>query len=181
MKGITTDRLVIRHPEVDDAERLIAFEKKNEEHFAQWQSTTGESIKSLGDQALVIEQWESEHSKGQSRRYIMLEKGNEVGSVLGVCNFSNIVYGAFLACYLGYRIDKEFEGQGLMREALVAIIEDVVKELGLHRIMANYVPENERSKKLLDSLGFEVEGRARKYLKINGKWEDHILTAKIIE
>jgi ribosomal-protein-alanine N-acetyltransferase len=52
-------------------------------------------------------------------------------------------------------------------------------DLGLHRIMAGYLPHNKRSGKLLDRLGFEKEGLARKYLKINGRWEDHLLTSLI--
>ena len=43
--------------------------------------------------------------------------------------------------------------------------------------MANFMPENTRSKKLLFSLKFEKEGFAKKYLFINGKWQDHTLTA----
>ncbi|MNR55956.1 ribosomal-protein-S5-alanine N-acetyltransferase [compost metagenome] len=45
--------------------------------------------------------------------------------------------------------------------------------------MAHYMPENERSGALLKRLGFEVEGLARDYLKINGAWRDHVLTARI--
>ena len=52
-------------------------------------------------------------------------------------------------------------------------------ELGLNRVMAGYLPHNERSATLLLRLGFEKEGYARRYLKINGKWEDHILTALV--
>ena len=43
--------------------------------------------------------------------------------------------------------------------------------------MANYIPHNERSGRLLRRLGFMVEGYARDYLFINGAWRDHILTA----
>jgi ribosomal-protein-alanine N-acetyltransferase len=43
--------------------------------------------------------------------------------------------------------------------------------------MANYMPINTRSAKLLNRLGFKIEGYAEKYLLINGQWEDHILTA----
>jgi ribosomal-protein-alanine N-acetyltransferase len=50
-------------------------------------------------------------------------------------------------------------------------------ELGFHRIMANYLPHNERSGRLLRRLGFVVEGYARDYLYIHGAWRDHILTA----
>ncbi len=45
--------------------------------------------------------------------------------------------------------------------------------------MANYVPTNERSGRLLRRLGFTVEGYARDYLCLNGTWQDHILTSLI--
>jgi ribosomal-protein-alanine N-acetyltransferase len=43
--------------------------------------------------------------------------------------------------------------------------------------MANYMPANERSGKLLKRLGFTVEGYARDYLFIAGAWQDHVLTS----
>jgi len=55
----------------------------------------------------------------------------------------------------------------------------VFDAMQLHRIMANYRPENERSARLLARLGFEKEGEARAYLRINGVWADHVLTALI--
>lgn len=52
--------------------------------------------------------------------------------------------------------------------------------LKLHRVMANYRPENLRSERLLARLGFEKEGLARSYLKINGSWADHVLRRRPI-
>ena len=49
--------------------------------------------------------------------------------------------------------------------------------LRLHRVQANHLPENQRSARLLQRLGFRVEGLAREYLYINGAWRDHVLTA----
>ena len=66
-----------------------------------------------------------------------------------------------------------------MHEALTAAIAHVFNAMQLHRIMANYRPQNERSARLLARLGFEPEGEARAYLKINGVWADHVLTALI--
>jgi ribosomal-protein-alanine N-acetyltransferase len=49
----------------------------------------------------------------------------------------------------------------------------------LHRIMANYIPGNERSARLLERLGFEREGYAKAYLNIAGRWQDHVMTALV--
>ncbi|WP_299495542.1 GNAT family N-acetyltransferase [uncultured Shewanella sp.] len=99
--------------------------------------------------------------------------------IIGVCNFTNIIQGAFQACHLGYSLAEARQGQGYMQEMLAATIDYAFDELGLHRIMANYMPSNDKSQRLLETLGFEQEGRAKDYLKIAGQWEDHILTSKI--
>ncbi|MFT5014899.1 MAG: ribosomal-protein-alanine N-acetyltransferase, partial [Dinoroseobacter sp.] len=99
--------------------------------------------------------------------------------VLGVCNFTNIVRGTFQSCHLGYALSARYQGQGLMAEALKPACRYIFETLMLHRIMANYLPRNERSGRLLAKLGFEVEGEAKQYLLIDGHWEDHILTSLI--
>jgi len=99
------------------------------------------------------------------------------GQVIGMINFSHMFRGPFQACYLGYSLDFEWEGQGIMFEALQSALHYVLEELGYHRVMANYLPENERSGRLLQRLGFVVEGRASNYLQIGGQWRDHVLTA----
>ena len=74
-------------------------------------------------------------------------------------------------------IDEDEQGKGLMYEALRAGIEHVFGTMGMHRIAAGYLPTNERSGRLLRRLGFQVEGYARDYLFIHGRWRDHILTS----
>ncbi len=66
-----------------------------------------------------------------------------------------------------------------MRESLQVALHWAFSELDLHRVMANYMPRNERSARLLQHLGFEQEGYARRYLQIAGVWEDHVLTSRI--
>lgn len=101
------------------------------------------------------------------------------GPVLGTCNYTNIVRGAFHACHLGYQIGREHEGQGLMAEALRATNEYMFRSMRMHRVMANFRPENARSGALLKRLGFIEEGLARDYLFIDGAWRDHVLTALV--
>ena len=62
-----------------------------------------------------------------------------------------------------------------MREALVRVISYAFDDIGLHRVKAAYLPSNERSGRLLRGLGFVVEGYARDYLLIEGRWQDQIL------
>ncbi len=61
-----------------------------------------------------------------------------------------------------------------MTEAVRKGITVMFENYGLHRVEANIMPKNQRSLKVVEKLGFHNEGLALKYLKINGKWEDHI-------
>lgn len=97
--------------------------------------------------------------------------------IIGWISFTNIVRGIFQACNLGYKLAEDAQGHGYMTEAGRAGIDFVFGTLRLHRIMANYLPHNDRSSAVLSRLGFEKEGYAKNYLFIDGKWQDHILTS----
>jgi len=66
-----------------------------------------------------------------------------------------------------------------MYESLESSIEYVRENYGIHRIMANHIPDNLRSSNTLKKLGFKKEGYAQSYLKINGEWQDHILNSLV--
>lgn len=103
---------------------------------------------------------------------VILKRGSE--KVIGAISFSNIIYGAFQSCFLSYKLDKDELNKGYITEALKKTIDYIFKEIKLHRIEANIMPENKSSLKVVEKLGFINEGLARKYLKINGEWRDHI-------
>ena len=98
--------------------------------------------------------------------------------IVGAISFTQFFRLALQRCILGYSIDGELEGQGLLREGLEAAIAYVFDELGFHRIEANYMPTNERSGNLLKRLGFVVEGYARDYLFLGDRWRVHVMTSK---
>lgn len=174
---IETERLLLTIPEPDAAPRMLAFTVENREHLTRWQPPEpgGYYTEKFWRDYLAASQ--ADFKQGCSMRLVLFERERPDGSVIGACNFSNFIRGPFQACFLGYKIDHRAEGRGLMYEALNAAIAYAFDDLRLHRIMANYVPTNERSGKLLRRLGFTVEGYARNYLLIDGEWRDHVLTA----
>lgn len=172
-----TDRLVVRMPQVDDASLLARYFRDNRSHLAPWDPPRPADFLSLAywERRLTLQQKETVHGRSFMYLWTLKEAANPV--VVGICRFSNVVRGGFLACHLGYSAGQRFEGHGYMQEALGVVIEQGFHELRLHRIMANYVPTNERSGRLLRRLGFVVEGYARDYLYVGGAWRDHVLTA----
>lgn len=174
---IETERLRLSLPPPSFAPAMLDFVEANREHFARWDPAPGSDYYTIGHWRGRLEMAREEFRAGRSLRMVITPREATNQRVVGEANFNNIIRGVFQACYLGYRIGRRDEGQGLMREALTGAIGYVFDEMKLHRIMANYLPVNERSGGLLRRLGFTVEGYARDYLMIAGRWEDHVLTA----
>ncbi len=174
---IETERLLLTMPPASAAPRMLAHLEENREHLARWTPPAPAGYYTEKYWREVLKGAREEFQRGQSMRLVIFAREEPGGEVLGVCNFSNIMRGPFQACFLGYHIAQRAEGRGLMREALQAAIEYAFQTLRLHRIMANYLPTNERSGQLLRRLGFAVEGYARDYLLIGDGWKDHVLTA----
>ena len=174
---LETSRTRIRVAQITDASKLLRYRLENRAHLAPWEPQRGTEFYTVEHCIETIGQsrQDAEHDRG----YPLLVFDQDEHAILGTFTFANIVRGAFQACHLGYGVAARMQGQGLMREVLEAAIAWAFDELELHRIMANYMPRNERSARLLASLGFEREGYAPRYLRIAGVWEDHVLTALI--
>jgi len=99
----------------------------------------------------------------------------------GVYTLSQIVYGSFRNAYLGYYAFVPHDGGGVMRSAMPSVFRYAFDELGLHRLQANVQPDNVRSIALLRATGWREEGYARRYLKIGGRWRDHVMFAVLAE
>lgn len=109
--------------------------------------------------------------------FLIFKKQEDV--LIGGMNINNICRGAAQYASLGYWIDRDHQGQGYMSEALRLTVQYCFEELKLHRIHAACIPDNERSKNLLLRGGFSEEGFAKRYLQINGTWQDHVLFSLI--
>lgn len=160
----------------NDAESLSKFHEENREHLVRWEPIREDGYNSISAWRERLIAREKEQEEGRSAYFVACQND---GEVIALCSLTNIVRGPFQACYMGFAVSRSFQGQGLMRQLCRHTIEFAFNELGLNRIKANYMPCNERSGALLKSLGFEEEGLARKYLKINGNWEDHVLTSLV--
>jgi ribosomal-protein-alanine N-acetyltransferase len=171
----TTKRLNLIIPDASYTKKMLAYLLKNKEHFQ-------DSSPRFGKEFYTEETWikkltETQQNFADKKGLACIIMKKDQDEIIGNFTFDGIVRGPFQACYLGYRLDQAQIGQGYMSEALQKAIEYLFTEWKLHRIMANYMPTNERSGKLLGKLGFSIEGYAKNYLFLNGTWKDHILTA----
>ncbi len=182
---LTTARLYVQVPAVSAAPRILDYCQRNRAHLEPWEPPRPAEYYSLSFWRRQIAGARDEFENGHSLRTILVERdrnapdGGRSGPVVGVINLSQIARGAFQAGVLGYSLDAERQGRGLMAEGLEAVVDHAFEELDLHRLMANYRPENERSGRVLERLGFVREGFAKDYLFVDGAWRDHVLTALV--
>ena len=105
----------------------------------------------------------------------------EDDAIVGVFNLSEIVRGLFQSAYLGYYAFSPHAGAGYMAEGLALTLGAAFGPLRLHRVEANIQPANRRSLALARDAGFVREGFSRRYVRIAGRWRDHVRMALLAE
>lgn len=189
---MSTERLRVVHVVPAMAEQHARFIARNSEFFAPWDPPRPAGHETADHWQRQLHQAVADFHAGASVRFALFERhpgaagegavhraARGARPLVGRVNFTQIARGWFQSCMLGYQLDRAAEGRGLMREALEATIAYMFGPQALHRIQANYRPENVRSARLLASLGFRQEGFATDYLFIDGAWRDHVLTARV--
>ena len=110
-----------------------------------------------------------ERQLGTAYAYGMFHGDRFVGEI----NVSNAQRGPFQSAHIGYWVDEQCAGLGLVPESLVAVFGDMFDRISLHRIEIAIIPRNRRSLRVVEKLGLRFEGTAERFLEINGVWEDH--------
>jgi [ribosomal protein S5]-alanine N-acetyltransferase len=171
-----TERLSVRLPEMADVPEVIRYYEENRAHLQPFSPTFAPDFL---DEAIWVEQVRArlrEFAVGESFRGFLFGR-SAPRRIVGNLNLAQVHLGAFRSCVLGYNLARDEQGKGYMTEAVVGALEFVFGTWKLHRIAASYMPHNTRSAAVLRRCGFQVEGRATDYLLIDGRWEDHVLTA----
>lgn len=166
-------RVFLRSANEDDIPQIIYFYRNNTAHFEKVSSPKPlefYTVEFWQDKIITARQ---DFQGDRACNLFIFELNSQ--EILGYINFFSFIRGAFHACTLGYGLAETAQGKGLMTEALQLAINFVFRELNIHRIMANYNPTNERSGNLLRRLNFVIEGYARDYLLVRGKWQDMVL------
>jgi ribosomal-protein-alanine N-acetyltransferase len=126
---------------------------------------------------MLRRQWR-DWRQGKAYAFFVFLQVKEAATLVGGVTLNDIHRGIAQKGTLGYWIGQPYAGQGYMTEAAGLVCDFAFDTLRLHRIEASCLPRNEPSAKLLQRLGFEKEGYAKDYLRINGAWEDHVLWGK---
>ncbi len=163
LQTITTDAKIYE---------VFDYVRRNREFFEPWEPEYEKDEFTFRFQRNRIREDKILMRQGKAVRFWLFHKGQD--EILGDIRFSSIIRGAFQSCFLGYKIDQDEINQGYATEGLRRCIQFMFDNLKLHRVEANVMPHNKPSIRVLEKLNFEKTGFSRKYLKINGNWEDHI-------
>ncbi|WP_409342989.1 GNAT family N-acetyltransferase [Paenibacillus sp. MBLB4367] len=105
----------------------------------------------------------------------------ETELLVGRIALTGVARGPFQNANLGYFLGKAFTGKGYGKAAVGLAVSFAFGEIGLHRVQAAVMPWNKPSIGALERNSFEYERLAKKYLQINGIWEDHNIYALTVE
>ncbi|MBH9551818.1 GNAT family N-acetyltransferase [Inhella gelatinilytica] len=176
---LTTERLALLPPAAVSAAAVADFTRRNAVHFAPWDPPRPAAVETEAYWAEKLPAQQAVQDRGEGWRWFLV-RPEAPDRVIGKAELSSIVRGPHHSANLGYALDAQAQGQGLMTEALTTIVAAAFGPgIALHRLQAGYRPENQRSGRVLDRLGFREIGLARDYLFIDGAWRDHRLVELI--
>ncbi len=171
---IETKRLVLCTLGAKHAKTVLDYHKRNKEFFRPWLPSYNLHYFTEDFHRLWLKRDEERMKVGQGVRFYLFDiEDFRQERIIGDISATNVIRGVLQSCFLGYKMDEQKNGKGLMTEALAHTTKYLFEDMNLHRVEAHIMLRNLASQRVVEKLGFDQEGKAKAYLKINGKWEDH--------
>jgi ribosomal-protein-alanine N-acetyltransferase len=168
-------RVTLRAARAADYEEWSDLRRKSRDFLKPFEPRWSESDLSRRVFMSRLKRAREEAHQGTDYSFLVFLRQPDRENLVGGITLSNIRRRAAQYVTLGYWMGQEYVGQGLMTEAVGAVIPFAFDTLGLHRIHAAFLPTNTASRRVLEKNGFREEGYAENYLQIDGKWCDHVL------
>lgn len=165
-------RVILRPPSTRDAAAWVSIRRESAEFLKPWEPTWPSDACTAAAfhrrRLQVRDEWRAETGYG----FLIFRRDD--GALLGGITLSNVRLGVARTGNLGYWMGEPHARKGYMTEAVRCVLDYSFEKLRLHRVEAACLPANQASRGLLLKCGFHEEGLAREYLKINGRWCDHV-------
>ena len=159
----------------DDAGPLARLLTANWPFLAPFEPERGPEHFTADGQAQLLRDVLAEHAAGRAVPWVIEHDGELVGRL----TLSGVVRGPFQSADVGYFVAEAVNGRGVatsaVDQAVAAAFAPAPAGLGLHRLQAGTLLSNTASQAVLQRNGFERIGVARRYLRIAGSWQDHVL------
>ena len=167
--------LYLRPPAMGDYADWAELRHRSRDHLMPWEPQWSRDELSRAAYRRRLRHYYREMKEDLGYAFLIFRNGDN--AMLGGLTLSNVRRGVTQAVSLGYWVGAPYVRRGHMTAAVSAVAGFVFDELKLHRLEAACLPHNHASVKVLTGNGFQHEGLARRYLRIDGVWQDHLLFA----
>jgi ribosomal-protein-alanine N-acetyltransferase len=169
----------LRPPLMSDYGAWAELRAHSRNHLVPWEPAWPRDDLTKSAYRRRIRHYQREARDDLGYAFLIFDSSNE--RLIGGLTMSNVRRGVTQSAMLGYWLGLPYVGGGAMTNAVKAALPHAFEQLRLHRIEAAVQPTNQRSVGVLKRAGFFEEGLARRYLKINGVWQDHLVFAILAE
>lgn len=174
---INTWPVHLRHQEITlqpfrfrDGRAWKELRRRNAEWLRPWDATLPMHDPTVPTSfSAMVRSGNRDAKQGRSLPFVIWAEGRMVGQL----SIGGIAWGSLRSAYIGYWIDREYAGRGIVPRAVAMAIDFSFLDLQLHRVEVNVRPENVASLRVVDKLQLREEGLRRRYLHIDGQWRDH--------
>jgi [ribosomal protein S5]-alanine N-acetyltransferase len=173
---LTDDAVSLRLPVTSDYAAWASERSESRAFLKPWEPTWSADDLTRSAFKRRIRRVQREAAEQSAFAFLIFLRDGE--TLAGGITLSNIRRGVSQSCSLGYWMSVRHAGRGYMRRAVDLVVGFAFDELRLHRVEAACIPGNDRSLGLLEKAGFVREGYARRYLLIDGRWQDHVLLSR---
>lgn len=174
---VRTQNLILRAPQATDYAAWAVLRMESRAFLTPWEPVWNEDDLTRTSFRLRVKRAAREIAADEAYSLFIVDGRSE--TLLGGLTLGLVRRGVAQACTLGYWMGERHAGKGHMTEAVRGALRFAFQDLALHRVEAACLPNNEPSRRLLQRVGFQHEGLARAYLRINGNWADHLLYAAL--
>jgi ribosomal-protein-alanine N-acetyltransferase len=176
---ITLPRLYLRPPRRADWADWAEVRGESREFLVPWEPTWPDDALTKSAFRRRLARYAEDWSRDLGYSFFIFRRVDDM--IVGGISIANVRRGVAQTCSFGYWMGKRYARNGYMTEAVHGACGFVFDQLSLHRVEAACLPSNEPSKGVLRQSGFRYEGLAKRYLKINGIWQDHMQFALLRE
>lgn len=171
--------LWLRVPQMADYSSWAELRAMSRDHLTPWEPMWSRDELTRSAFRRRLRHYQREQREDLGYALFIFRTGDD--ALLGGLTLSNVRRGVSQSTSLGYWIGHPFVKCGYMSSAVEAVTGFCFEDLLLHRIEAACLTTNTPSIRVLERNGFTKEGLARRYLRINGSWQDHLLFARVVD
>lgn len=172
------DGVTLRGAQMSDYPAWAELRALSRSHLTPWEPVWSQDELSRTAFRRRVRHYAREARDDLGYAFLIFDTGN---TLVGGLTLSNVRRGVTQSATIGYWLGAPHLGRGLMARAIRAVLPFSFQVLRLHRLDAAVMPQNLSSIRRLEQAGFVREGLARRYLKICGQWEDHLLYALLAD